>query len=113
MAGEGAGLLAAVVDDGVGLPSGDRRGFRLLGMRERVGSLGGSLRADRREGQPGTRVLAIFGPGAGVVADDLASAVRGGRSTFRDTISSATRRCSSAAVEPSYREDDASVKIAY
>lgn len=54
---DGDGLLVRVDDDGCGLPGTPRQGSGLVGMRERVHEVGGTLEVDRRDGG-GTRVLA-------------------------------------------------------
>ena len=52
------GVKIEITDDGVGLPT-DRKGFGLLGMRERVQSLGGRAVVERALPR-GTRVLVRF-----------------------------------------------------
>jgi PAS domain S-box-containing protein len=59
-------IVMEVCDDGVGLQPGDRRkqgSFGLLGMDERVRSLGGSLAIDARDGR-GVRITARLPVGA-------------------------------------------------
>ena len=66
--GDGGGLHLSVTDDGIGAASGTdghQPGFGLLGMRERVDALGGSLQAGPRSaleeaGTPGFRVDAFI-----------------------------------------------------
>ncbi|MDD6461099.1 MAG: histidine kinase [Bifidobacteriaceae bacterium] len=66
--GNGGGLHLSVTDDGIGAASGTdghQPGFGLLGMRERVDALGGSLQAGPRSaleeaGTPGFRVDAFI-----------------------------------------------------
>ncbi|MES2534729.1 MAG: sensor histidine kinase [Pseudomonadota bacterium] len=55
-------LLMRVADDGIGMPAGCRRkgsGFGLLGISERISTLGGALTIDSRDGSGTTLTVSI------------------------------------------------------
>ncbi|PIV71864.1 MAG: hypothetical protein COW56_12500 [Rhodocyclales bacterium CG17_big_fil_post_rev_8_21_14_2_50_68_7] len=57
---DGGGIRLSVEDDGRGFAAAsERKSFGLLGMRERVGVLGGRLDIDSRPGE-GTRIAAFL-----------------------------------------------------
>lgn len=56
----GPGVTVEVTDDGASAPARSRGGYGLIGMRERLEVLGGTLRAGPRSGQPGWSVVATL-----------------------------------------------------